>query len=456
MSLTTLLAQGRAKFEARDFAGAHADFAAARQLAPADPEVLARLAACCAELADWPAAAATWSELLAQHPDLAVALAGLGIALREQGRYTEAVAHFARVTVLQPNLAAGHFNLGTCLLHAGRPADGVAPLRAAIALDPTSGDARFNLALALLKSGAFKTGALAYEARWKSEWRGKERPFTTPRWTGQPLAAGESLLLWGEQGIGDEIMFAGLLSEAHRAAAGPVCVECAPRLVPLFARSFPSVRVVARTDPPAAGCATATLHAPLGALPALFWPASRAPEPPAAFLQADPASVTVFRARLAALGPGRKIGVAWRGGHPAAQRPRLVPAGFWRALLTAEDFVPVCLQHGDTDDAIAASFRDAGRPLVRFPDVDPLVDMDRFAALIGVLDAVISVDNSTVHLAGALGAPTLVLLSADSDWRWGVDGVPCPWYRSVRRAWLPPDGQWTDLLSAASGLGCAP
>ena len=410
---------------------------------------MASRAAACAKREDWAEAEAAWRRLLATHPDLAVAQTGLGIALREQGRIPESIAVFKQTIASHADLATAHFNLGTCLLGCGHPADAVRALKSALALDPASGEIRFNLALALLKSGAFKTGALAYESRWKAEWRGQERPFSGPRWNGRALPPGQSLLLWGEQGIGDEIMFAGLVPSALHAAAGPVLIECAPRLVPLFARSFPGIRPLARTTPPDPAIPPDGPHCPLGALPGLLWPANAVPEAPAAYLRADPATTDRMREALAALGPGRKIGIAWRGGHPAAKRPRFIPPEAWRPLFAQDDTAFVCLQHGPDAAELAALTAVAGRPIHRLPGCDPLLDMDHFAALVSALDAVVSVDNSTVHLAGALGVPTAVLLAVDSDWRWGVDGVPCPWYRSIVRLRQTTPSDWTNSVAAA-------
>jgi Tfp pilus assembly protein PilF len=448
-NVTRHLASGRALFDQGDFHAARAEFAAALKAAPASSEALARLAAACAKLGDWPAAEASWRELLATHPDLAVAQTGLGIALREQGRIPESIAVFEQTIATHADLAAAHFNLGTCFLGSGRPADAVRVFKSALSLDPSSADIRFNLALAFLKSGSFKTGALAYEARWKDTTREKARPFAGPRWTGRPLPPRQSLLLWGEQGIGDEIMFAGLVPAAAGAAAGPVLLECAPRLVPLFARSFPSVRPLARATPPDPAIPPDAPHCPLGALPGLFWPDNAVPVAPPAYLRADPVAVDRMHTALAALGPGRRIGIAWRGGHPAANRPRFIPPAVWLPLLRQDDAVLVCLQHNPDPAELAQFAALAGRPIHRLPDCDPLLDMDSFAALVSALDAVVSVDNSTVHLAGALGVPTAVLLAVDSDWRWGVDGVTCPWYRNVMRLRQKAPDDWSAPIGAA-------
>jgi len=443
------VASSRTPLGSRSRPVARAESASGLNTDPAAPKTLASLAATCAKREDWTAAEAAWRQLLATHPDLAVAQTGLGIALREQGRIPEAIAAFEHAIASHADLAAAHFNLGTCLLGCGRPAEAVRTLKSALALDPSSGDIRFNLALALLKSGAFKTGALAYEARWKAEWRGQERPFSGPRWNGRALPPGQSLLLWGEQGIGDEIMFAGLVPSALHAAAGPVLIECAPRLVPLLARSFPGIRPLARTTPPDPAIPPNGPHCPLGALPALLWPANAVPEAPAAYLRADPATTDRMREALAALGPGRKIGIAWRGGHPAAKRPRFIPPEAWRALAAEQNATFVCLQHAPDEAELNTLATVVGCPIHRIAACDPLIDLDGFAALIAALDAVVSVDNSTVHLAGALGVPTAVLLAVDSDWRWGVDGVSCPWYRNVVRLRQRAPLDWSAPFNAA-------
>ncbi|HLP09691.1 MAG TPA: tetratricopeptide repeat protein [Opitutaceae bacterium] len=416
---------------------------------PASIETLARHAASCADHDDWPAAESAWRSLLSLRPHAIVALTGLAIALREQERWTESLAAFRTATAAHPQIAAAQFNLGTCLLACNEAREAVATLRTALALDP-SPETRFNLALAFLKSGAFKTGALAYEARWQAEWRGKERPFSGRRWTGAALPADEPLLLWGEQGIGDEIMFSSLVAAATTRAGGPVFLECAPRLEPLFRRSFPGIEVVARTTTPDPRLPSEAAQSPLGSLPGALWPATGAPPVAGAFLRADPVRVATLRAELTALGPGRKVGIAWRGGHPAAKRPRVIPPEAWPRLFGSGDSIPVCLQHGPEPAELAALERALGRTVHRIASVDPLVDMDAFAALIAALDGVVAVDNSTVHLAGALGAPAAVLLGFESDWRWGVDGVPCPWYSCVVRLRQKAPRDWTEPMAAAA------
>ncbi|MBK8478952.1 MAG: glycosyltransferase family protein [Opitutaceae bacterium] len=441
-----LIAEGRAAFDHGNFTAAREAFAAATSAQPDCPEALARLAETCGVLGDHPAAAQHWSSVLVLRPGLAVAYTGLALTLRAIGRLEDATAQFERAVAANPALAETPLH-SRHLPALGRPGQAATVFREALRLDPAHSGARFNLSLALFK-GDFKTGALAYEARWKAEWRGRERPFSGPRWTGRPLPSGQSLLLWGEQGIGDEIMFAGLIPAAIQAAAGPCLVECAPRLVPLFARSFPLAHIVPRADPPSPALPLAAAQAPLGALPGLLWPAGAPPVAPNHYLQADPATKAQLRTRLDLLGAGPKIGIAWRGGHPAAGRPRVIPAPAWAPLFAHPDLVVINLQHGATAEETAA-LASAGGRLHTLADIDPLRDMDTFAALVGSLDAIVAVDNSTIHLAAALGRPTAVLLAQDSDWRWGVDGTPCPWYPSLTRLRQSKADDWAAPIQAA-------
>lgn len=446
----SLLEKGRLLYEQGDLIGAQNAFLVAKQAAPNSAEALARLATTYADLRDWPAAEATWQELLESRPNLAVALTGLGIAQREQNKTSAALATFTQATEQHPDLAAAHFNYGTCLLGCGRSRDAVHALKEAKRLDPESAEIRFNLAIALIQCGWFATGAAAYEARWQGFLRGKQRPFSGPRWTGHALPEGQKLVLWGEQGIGDEIMFAGLVPEACRAAEGPVILECAPRLVPLFARAFPQVQVIPRTNPPDQAISPEALHCPLGSLPGIFWRGQ--PEAPAPYLRADHNGVEQLHQSIGNLGSGPKIGITWRGGHPAANRPRTIAPEAWAALASIPNAVPVCLQYGATPDEVAELEARAGIRIHRMPGIDALEDMDSFAALVAALDAVVGVDNSTIHLAGALGVPTVVLLGLDSDWRWGDDGVACPWYRNVHRIRQRAPDDWIAPMAMAASI----
>ncbi|PWC75184.1 tetratricopeptide repeat protein [Azospirillum sp. TSH64] len=370
-----------------------------------------------------PSAAELWnnrSNVLKGRDDLETALAGQ-----------------RRAAALQPDEAGIHNNLGDALLLAGQPEDALAHAQAALALAPQLGDARLLRAAALLTLGRFEQGWAAWEDRWTvPPWLLAAGRFPQPAWTGQPLG-GNRLLIWGEQGIGDEIQFASLLPLLVQ--AGVSCVlECEPRLVPLFARSLPEVEVVARGWPPdpsltrtgAADPDRAPIAAqiPVGSLPRLLADAGGVPRSAAPYLLADPARVSGLRAAIPA--GTLAVGIAWHTTNPKHGRSRNIPLRVLAHALHRPGVRLVVLQYGDWTQEIAALTAE-GIDIGGLPGLDPWSDLDGLAAAVAAVDLVVSIDNITVHLAGALGRPTCALLPHAAEWRWLRDRTDTPWYPTV-------------------------
>ena len=245
----------------------------------------------------------------------------------------------------------------------------------------------------------------------------------------------KTVVIYGTEGVGDEIMFASCVPELARHATA-VTLHCERRLKPLFARSFPGVRVFAMDKEGARrtiGWVTPNeFHMLASFLPAYFAPdPSRGPRGP--FLVPDPAQVAEWRRRFDALGPGLKVGVSWRGGVEAINRSRRsIPLPQWTPVLTVPGIHFVNLQYGSNDTEIAPIQDRTGVPIHGWGDADPLTDLDFFAAQVAALDQVVSVDNTTVHLAGALGTPVWALVPFVPDWRWTMAGSRSCWYSLVR------------------------
>jgi hypothetical protein len=271
-------------------------------------------------------------------------------------------------------------------------------------------------------------------------------------WDGGPLQ-GKTLLVHAEQGIGDEIMFASCFPDLLE-QAGHLIIDCDARLAPLFSRSFPgaSVHGGAQDEGPAwlDALPRADVQIPAGSLPRYLRPTLEAFPAQAGYLQADPARRELWRQRLAALGPGLKVGISWRGGRDAVQMAkRSVPLTQWGPILHVPGVQFVSLQHGDYDAELGQAREQLGVPIQHWPEIDPLTDMDGFAALIAALDLVIAIDNSTVHLAGALNTPVWCLQPFAPDWRWLLDTEHCHWYPSLTHFRQPRPGQWQAVLDTA-------
>ncbi len=421
---------GRACDADPDFADAHANLG----------DVLVRLGRC-------QDAIAAIRRGLAAVPGHGGLLSNLGNALLIEGDLAEAETTLAAAATALPDVPSVQRNLGNLLRITGRLDDAEDYFRRVLDHDPEDAEARTLLGLCRLAAGRFGAGWDGYAWRWRIAAHEPARPFDAPAWNGAPLA-GRSILVWGEQAVGDELMFATMYADLA-AVGAKVTVETEYRLAPLFARSFPNFHIVARRDPPAPALRERRFdfQVAAGDLGRHLRRTGTDFESGEPYLKADLVRTASFRDAYAALASGRRrVGLSWRSGAEQPGLARSVPPADMAALLWREDCWFVSLQYGDVADDIAA-FADRGAAVHVDPTVDPLQDMDAAAAQMAALDLVISPPNTTVHLAGALGVPAWVPTPALADWRWGRTGAVVPWYGSVRLFRMVADGDWAGPLA---------
>jgi len=383
-----------------------------------------------------------YERALALKPELAEAHYNLGNTRQAQGDLKAAAACFERALALRPEYAEAHYNLGCVLQALGHLDEALVWYQKAVELKPDYGQACFGQALAQLLHGDFDPGWRNYESRWRSiDLDTPMRPYPQPFWTGEKLDAGR-LLLWGEQGIGDEIQFAGLIPEAIR-VGNRIALDCDPRLKPLFARSFPEIEVLSGCGPAESQIAA---HLPLGSLPGLFrrteaaFAATTSP-----YLKADPVERERFRARY---GDGRKlIGLAWHTRNKQTGRKRSIDLSQLAPLFALSGIRWISLQYGDFD-ALEEQAVAAGATILIDRTVDQFANIDLFAAQVAAMDQVITIDNSTAHLAGALGVPVWLLLPFAADWRWLEKREDSPWYPTMRLFRQPQLGDWESVIES--------
>jgi tetratricopeptide (TPR) repeat protein len=376
-------------------------------------------------------------------PDYAEAHYNLGKACRDQDNLDAAVAHYQEALTIDPGYAEAYYNLGNVLREQGKVDDALAKYGKALMLRPNYGRAGFGEALAQLLKGDFTTGWPNFERRWQSEDHDTpKREYPEPSWSGEKLLCG-NLLLWGEQGIGDEIMFAGLVPDVRRTGI-PCVLDCDARLKALFARSFPEVNVVSGCGPGSHLELEIASQLPVGSLPGLFRTnASAFAATTSPYLIADANATKRLRARYA---DGRRlIGLAWYTKSSKTGRFRSIDLSLLVPLFRPRDIRWISLQYGDPG-MLEKQARAAGAPILIDRAIDQLKDLDIFAAQIAAMDLVITIDNSTAHLAGALGVPVWVLLPFAADWRWLLNREDCPWYPSMRLFRQTEFGNWQSVV----------
>ena len=254
-----------------------------------------------------------------------------------------------------------------------------------------------------------------------------------PPWRGGSLH-GHTILVYAEQGVGDEIMFASCLPDLIK-MGGRCIVECDPRLVRLFSRSFPDAHFVAASDMNDGEWlpkpSPIDLQVAAGDLPSHFRRQLGDFPHHVGYLQADPSRVEYWRAKLSALGPGLKIGISWRGGLKLSRAHlRSIPLDQLLPVLHQEGVHFINLQYGPCSEEMNSIQRQAGISIHHWAEAH--TDFDEMAALIVALDIVVSVCTTVIHLAGALGRPTWILVPAVPEWRYLNSGNHLPWYPSVK------------------------
>jgi tetratricopeptide (TPR) repeat protein len=417
---------------------------------PDHADALSNLGAALKGLDEFDEAEQVLRKALALKKNDGVTLSNLGTVLKELNRLDEASEIHQRAVTLLPDYAEGHGNFGNTLAQQGLLEKAIEHFERALTLNPDIIEIRSNYCFALLKSGRFKKGWQAYSTRW--QWKGFDhptRPFETPHWQGEPLQ-GKTILVWGEQGIGDELMFASMFSDLV-GQADTVIVETDPRLVPLFQRSFPTMTTVARDNPPDPTLLDKKIdfQIPSGEL-GKYLRADRSDFPKqAGYIKADDHDTKRLRETYKKLGnDAAVIGVSWRSGNEVVGEKRSAALQLWGPILATSGCFFVNLQYGNVKPFLDEFKKETDIEVYCDDDVDPLKNMDLFSAQIAAMDLVISIDNSTVHSAGSLGVPVWTLLAAAPDWRWGQDQDSSYWYPSMKLFRQETLGEWSSVFDA--------
>lgn len=363
-------------------------------------------------------------------PSHASLLNSLVHILQGQDRHAEARAACRRALALAPAYADGWCNIALLEQQDGRRSQAMGLFRRVLELDRTHALAGFDLGLLALERGQFALGWDGYERRFAAGQARPVRRFTVPQWNGQPIP-GKRLLIWREQGVGDEFLFASCYGDVI-AAAGHVTIECDPRLATLFARSFPAatVRPERRQRGQAAERPDADVQIAAGSLPALTRRSLADFPARSGWLTADPARIDRWQGLLRRAPSGVRVGIAWRSLLVTLnRRGAYAPLAAWGAVLRTPGITFINLQHGVAGEEIAAVERLFGTRIVSAPWLDLRDDFEDVAALVSCLDLVIAPAVSVAELAGALGVP--VWRFGARDWT-GLGTAVRPWYPTMR------------------------
>jgi len=356
----------------------------------------------------------------------------LGALYEREGRPESALNVARQVLLLQPHSAERYFTCSSRMYDCGRFAEAGALQQRCSLIAPK--DRRFhnNAAILALKAGDYQAGLKLYEDRFyapkppsmRERTLKPPKSFDLPLW--EPGAGGrQRVLLWAEQGLGDEIWGLSYLT-ALAGREEEFAVECDERLIPLLRRTFPAIRTFPRRPEPDFDWTAFDRQMPLLSLPYRLGLANM--PSPGGWLRLDPDGVSSIRRRFAGEPGARIAGIAWKSIKPLPHRSFSIELERFAGLADVPDLRVLPLQYDMTDrerDALVDMF---GRDRLVLPDFDVRDDLVALATAIAGSDLLVTIAAALVPLAGAVGTSSIVLLrNVQQDWRYGYSGVSSPW-----------------------------
>ena len=485
-----------ARERAGDFASAVSSYEMALKLLPDHGEVANDMGRLAFRLGMAPQAEKLFRHFLARYPDHPEGANNLACAIRDQGRAQEAIDILRPAILKTPDIPMLWNTMGTILSDDGDFATAQVFFQEALRLDPAFPKARYNLGNAKLMEGD-PTGALEdcdtalggviseddrqmmrlarstilmslgrigegwddYEARLDPQFNASTQfAIEAPRWAPGADLAGKSLLVIGEQGLGDEILFANVLPDVVELLGpqGRLTLAVEPRLVPLFQRAFPTAEVGAhatymvsgrylRVAPFLTDASGIDLWTPVASLLREFRRSVEAYPSRPSFLAADPGRVAYWRALLDAAPAGLKVGLLWKSAVTKDSRHRYFSAfEDWAPILAQPGVTFVNLQYGDCAEELALVKDQLGVEIWSPPGIDLKQDLDDVAALCSAVDLIVGFGNATLNIGAACGAPNW-LISTPGSWpRLGTDRYP--WYPATRVFLARGFGDWQPVM----------
>ncbi len=410
----------------------------ALEINPAMADAHCNLGALMQQQGDLEAAQNCYREALRLNGADAEAHCRLGSVMQLRGQWNEACAEYEESARLAPERAETYFHWGVCLAEQGNPLSAIACFQQALRLNPQFAEAAYHRGMARLALGEYELGWQDFEARLRCPWLVR-RHESLPWWSGEELA-GQSILVHAELAAGDTLQFIRYVNDLRERGA-TVLLDVQEELVDLLKSSGYDNFVTA--DEARQRC---QWQAPLLSLPRILGTTAETIPAAAGYLRAEAQRVSTWRKRLAGY-PGFKVAIAWQG-DPADRIQQLgsIPLADFAPLAGVPGVTLLSVQTGPGREQMAA----LGDRFEVIDLADELADggqlWSNLAAVLSVVDLVVTPEGAIAHLGGGLGAKTWTALAPSADWRWPREGARNPWYDSMRLFRQQRHGAWQDVI----------
>ena len=387
---------------------------------------------------------AAYKKAISLRPKFSDAYNDMGNVLRDQGKLDEAVLCYLEAISLKPDHAGAFNNLGNVLKDQGEFEKSISAYKNAILFRSDYAEAHNNMGRLYWLQRDFIPAFELMEWRWRIKSpNGNEFSSDKPKWSGLDE---NGIFVWREQGIGDEIMFSSILNELNQKCKRLI-VECDKRLISLYKRSFSNnIKFVDNRNKLTDQEFDAQIA--IGSLPKYFrHKLNDFTTTSCGWLKADQQKTIDLRKKLQVKNNDKIIGISWfTNSSRITSKQRNIPIRLLAKYLTQLPAKYISLQYGEISEELSYLGSESRLKLDQIEKLDLFNDLDGLAALISACDVIVSIDNVTVHLAGALGIDTRVLLPLVSDERWGLNLTSSYWYDSVTLYRQEHFGDWTKPL----------
>jgi len=386
----------------------------------------------------------TYKKAIEFKPRYAEAYYNLGIVQKKHGKLEESEESYKKAIEFKPSYAEAYYNLGIVLKDLGKLDESEESYKKAIELKPNYPDVHNGLSHILLLKKKFLKAYELYEWRWKIDKNpGKKIISKKPIWNGEDNL---KILVWEEQGIGDQIMFFSNVFDLKLKSKN-IIIQCDKRLIPLFKRTV-SEDISYESDINLIKEKDYDCHIPMGSLAKFFRrDLDSFAKTSTGYIKEDIEKTKRLKKKLKNKKETKLIGISWNTKSTVEMSSfRNINLKNLATALNGPNIKLLNLQYGDTSNEVMNLKKITGIELINEMEIDNINDIDSMASLVSACDLVVTIDNYIVHLAGSLGVKTIALLPFNMDSRWGIKDKQSYLYSSVNLYRQSKLGQWDTVL----------
>ncbi len=399
------------------------------------------------ELGRFEEAIASHQRAIQIDPNYVDGYSNLGKALTKLGKFEEAIKNYKKAISLNPDFAETYSNLGNTLAELEKFEEAIINHQKSITINPKYKEALFNESVIHLGLGEFEKGWKQYECRFETSSIPPRRYKTKNLWEGSYLDG--TLLVWAEQGIGDQILFISMIPDLKKYAKN-IIIEIDKRLVDLFKRycdqaNFLNIKIVASKNQKLIN--NFDKHIAMGSLGQYLRNSEKSfKTTPKRYLISSKLKEQELKEKFFR-NKKFNVGICWKTLNKK-QQFRNIQLEKMLSILSNTNCNFVNLQFGEFDKDLQYLKQKHGINIQKVTDVDNYNDLDGLAALINCLDLVITIQNSTAHLACALGKKTWIILAKNARWHWLINRKESLWYPSATLFRQKKMGDWNNVINS--------